>query len=111
MSTEFGNAESALQTRRFVVRAFTQALFLPLVVGPFLFVPAGTLAWPMGWVVLVIFVAGNLGLSLLAAFREPDLAEERLTPAAGAKNWDRFLTSATNLLLIAGRSLKKSGLQ
>jgi len=56
----------------------------------------------MGWAVLGTFVAGMLALSLFAAGRHPRLAEERLKPGAGAKSWDRVLTSVANVLLIAG---------
>ena len=90
------------QAQRLFLRAVAQAALLPLVVGPFLFIPAGRVAWPMGWAALGVFVAGTLALSLVAAGRHPGLAEERLKPGAGAKRWDRVLTSVANALLIAG---------
>ena len=102
MSDETDSPRNASQARHLVTRALAQAVSLPLVVGSFLFVPAGMLAWTMAWAVLVIFVAGTLDISLLAALKKPDLAVERLKPADGAKDWDRILTSATNLLPISG---------
>ena len=74
---------------------------LPLVVGPFLFIPAGTLGWPMGWAVLLIYVTGTLALSLTAATLDPGLAEERFKSGEGAKKWDWLLTAVANFLLIA----------
>jgi protein-S-isoprenylcysteine O-methyltransferase Ste14 len=56
----------------------------------------------MGWAALGAFVAGTLGLSLVALTGGPGLAEERLRPGVGAKSWDRHLTSAAKMLLIAG---------
>jgi len=101
MNVESGGLPDTAKRQRLLGRALIQVAVLPLVVGPFLFIPAGTLAWPMGWAVLGVFVGGSLALPLAAAARCPGLAQERLKPAAGAKKWDRLLTSAANLLLIA----------
>ncbi len=102
MSVNSNPQPQARRRSRLVLRALAQAALLPLVVAPFLFLPAGTLAWEMGWIVLTAFVLGTLSMSLLPALWEPDLAQERLSPGPDAKAWDRKLTAWTNAFLILG---------
>lgn len=58
-----------------------------------LFAAAGTLAWPMAWVYVVITVVMTAGSRLLLLRRSPDLVAERAesTEKHDAKPWDRVL--------------------
>jgi len=58
-----------------------------------LFAAAGTLAWPMAWVYVVITVVMTAGSRLLLLRRSPDLVAERASSAEkhDAKAWDRVL--------------------
>ena len=60
-----------------VVRALLQAVALSVILSPFLFLPAGSLNWPMGWALLVAYIARIFGMALLNIWREPELARER----------------------------------
>lgn len=58
-----------------------------------LFAAAGTLAWPMAWVYVVITVVMTAGSRLWLLRRSPDLVTERAASAGrrDAKPWDRVL--------------------
>jgi protein-S-isoprenylcysteine O-methyltransferase Ste14 len=56
--------------------------------GVALFWAAGTLAWPMGWVVLGIYAAWVAGMACVLVILEPGLIAERLGPRRGGKSWD-----------------------
>ncbi len=58
-----------------------------------LFVPAGTLAWPAGWVFLVEFSIASALDHALAARHNPALLEERMKPLIQReqKPWDKVL--------------------
>lgn len=64
-----------------------------------LFLPAGTLAWPAGWVFLALFVAFTIALSSWLGRHDPALLEERMTGFARAdkKSWDRTFIALTTV--------------
>jgi len=74
---------------KIVVRMLVLVALLCIV----LFAAAGTLAWPMGWVYVVITVVMTAGSRLLLLRRSPDLVAERAASAdrRDAKPWDRVL--------------------
>ncbi len=91
---------TALDEQKIFNRHAAQALVLLLMGGIFLFLPAGTLAWGMGWVMLAVYVSGIfLTSALLARFR-PELAKERLSKAENIKPWDMPITTLTKILSI-----------
>ena len=58
-----------------------------------LFVPAGTLAWPGGWLFLVLFLAGAFGTMGWLKRRDPELYRERLRrfgEASDQPRWDKL---------------------
>lgn len=64
--------------------------------GVVLFVPAGTLAYPGGWLFVAVMLIGGVWLSLWLYKRDPALLKKRLGGAMqeGQKLWDRvFLLS------------------
>lgn len=60
--------------------------------GLVLFLPAGTLAWPAGWVYLVLLFGFTIGISVWLARFNPDLLEERMSGIGkpGQKSWDKL---------------------
>ncbi len=66
-------------------------LGIPLFFVLFLFVPAGTWAWPKGWLFLgVLLVAGALGAWCVWRVN-PELYAARINPHRGTKPWDKVL--------------------
>jgi protein-S-isoprenylcysteine O-methyltransferase Ste14 len=64
----------------------------------FLFVPAGTLDWPWGIVLLAVYAA-SIGLSAIILIpRDPELLAERSGVQAGAKKWDLAMSSFVALI-------------
>jgi protein-S-isoprenylcysteine O-methyltransferase Ste14 len=53
-----------------------------------LFWAAGTVAWPMGWVVAGIYAAWVAGMATVLIILQPELIAERLGPRKGGKLWD-----------------------
>jgi protein-S-isoprenylcysteine O-methyltransferase Ste14 len=53
-----------------------------------LFWAAGTVAWPMGWVVAGIYAAWVAGMATVLIVLQPELIAERLGPRKGGKLWD-----------------------
>jgi protein-S-isoprenylcysteine O-methyltransferase Ste14 len=68
-----------------------------------LFVPAGTVLWPAGWVFLAIFFGLGLALVLWLARDDPELLAERLASPLqrGQPLWDKVFLAAVSLLFIA----------
>jgi len=62
-----------------------------VVFAALLFVPAGTVLWPAGWVFLVIFFGLGLSLVLWLARDDPELLAERLASPLqrGQPLWDK----------------------
>ena len=70
------------------------ALYLlatPLVLALVLFLPAGTWAWPRGWLFVLVFLLA-MGLSALYLWRvNPEIFAARRRIHEGTKRWDRIL--------------------
>ncbi len=94
------------------LRALAQALLLPFILSPFLFLPAGRLDWPMGWALMGAFVVGLFATTMLVVQRDPGLAQERFDAPASARSWDWVLTTAAKvfsiviMLPVAGLNLR-----
>jgi protein-S-isoprenylcysteine O-methyltransferase Ste14 len=71
--------------------------------GALLFIAAGTLRWPAGWLFLIEMYGSGLAIGIALAKRDPALLAERLAPIVqrGQESWDRFAT-ATALVLFIG---------
>jgi protein-S-isoprenylcysteine O-methyltransferase Ste14 len=64
-------------------------LFLIFVLA--LFLPAGTLVWPAGWIFLILFFGFVIAVSLWLLKYNPGLLKERLTMfRADQKSWDKL---------------------
>ncbi|HKP25110.1 MAG TPA: isoprenylcysteine carboxylmethyltransferase family protein [Dongiaceae bacterium] len=86
-------------TRRLIQKSLV-GLAIMLVL---LFVPAGTLAWPAGWVFLVEFGIASALITRWLLRHNPALLEERMKPLIqrGQKLWDKRLMTAFLVLWCA----------
>src|SRR5215475_10447422 len=57
-----------------------------------LFLPAGTLSWPAGWIFLALFFGFYLAVTLWLFRHNPGLLQERMRLAtADQQGWDKLL--------------------
>jgi len=86
-------------TRRLIRKSVT-GLAIMLVL---LFVPAGTLAWPAGWIFLVEFGIASALITRWLRRHNPALLEERMKPLIQReqKPWDKALMAAFLILWCA----------
>lgn len=78
-----------------------------VIAGVALFWAAGTVGWPMGWVVMAIYAAWVLGMAAVMVVLEPELIAERLGPRRGGKDWDMVILAVLGManlarLIVAG---------
>ena len=68
-----------------------------------LFLPAGTIAWPAGWMFLVLFFGFTIALSRWLLLHNPELLTERMTGIGkpDQKAWDKVFFAVANLLFLA----------
>jgi protein-S-isoprenylcysteine O-methyltransferase Ste14 len=86
---------------RLVRRSLLQAAAYPFLFGLVLFLPAGTLAWPLAWTLLAVYIGGMLLTNLWLIARHPGLARERLIIPRSSERWDLRLTGIVNFILLA----------
>ncbi len=72
-----------------------------IVAGVALFWAAGTLWWPMGWVVFGIYAAWVAGMATVLVTLQPALIAERLGPKRGSKSWDLVLLAILGVANLA----------
>jgi protein-S-isoprenylcysteine O-methyltransferase Ste14 len=89
--------------RRIVLWCLQSALGL-VAYGAVIFLAAGTLDWPWGWVLLVLLALVMASHVLILVPINPELLAERESGlgAAGTKRWDRWLTPVAASLGMAG---------
>jgi len=96
-----GGSPSGLDVRRLVLIVAARSVGMMVLVGAMLFVAAGTVAWPMGWAYLGVFVAGMALLAFVVVPRSPEMIAERMSAAKQreAKGWDRWFVVAIAVVL------------
>ena len=70
------------------------ALYLlatPLILRPFLFLPAGTLAWWNGWLFVLVLLPAGTTAGLYVVRVNPEILAARSRIHEGTKGWDRIL--------------------
>src|SRR5829696_6866364 len=67
-----------------------------------LFVSAGTVLWPAGWVFMTIFFVFALAITLRVGRQGPELLGERMSPPIqrGQPLWDKVFVAAVMLLFV-----------
>jgi protein-S-isoprenylcysteine O-methyltransferase Ste14 len=79
-----------------------QAAIMFLVFALLLFLPAGTVAWPAGWIFLVLFFVFTVAISLWLLKYNPGLLKERMTMfKSDQKAWDKVLFALMEILFMA----------
>src|SRR5918995_933892 len=88
----------ALLAKGFLALIAESAVFAAL-----LFVSAGTVLWPAGWVFMTIFFGFALAIVLWLAREDPELLAERLSSPIqrGQLLWDKMFVAAITLLFMA----------
>jgi protein-S-isoprenylcysteine O-methyltransferase Ste14 len=67
-----------------------------------LFLPAGTIAWPAGWLFLALFVGFFASVTLWLFTHNPGLLRERMRMSSpNQKRWDKALFPLQNVLFLA----------
>ncbi len=68
-----------------------------------LFIPAGTVAWPAGWVFLTLFFGFTIAISAWLVRNNPGLLTERMTGLrkTDREAWDRVLLLVTGIAFFA----------
>ncbi|MGE3227969.1 MAG: isoprenylcysteine carboxylmethyltransferase family protein [Hyphomicrobium sp.] len=85
------------------VQLVTRTLVWSVLSAALLFIPAGTLAWPEGWIYLTLACGLGLLSGLILAKHDPALLKERLgSPVQKEqKGWDKLLISVFIVLFLA----------
>jgi protein-S-isoprenylcysteine O-methyltransferase Ste14 len=67
-----------------------------------LFVSAGTVLWPAGWVFMAILFGFGLAITLWLARQDPELLAERMSPPIqrGQPLWDKVFVAALGLIFV-----------
>jgi protein-S-isoprenylcysteine O-methyltransferase Ste14 len=90
------------ETKRGVIRWLVREILGGSVfVGLTLFIPAGTLNWPMGWALIGVYLTWTAATALLIIPRCPELLIERTARRKDAKRWDVALMSVVGLITVA----------
>ena len=90
------------ETKRGVIRWLVREILGGSVfVGLTLFIPAGTLNWPMGWALIGVYLTWTAATALLIIPRCPELLIERVARRKDAKRWDVALMSVVGLITMA----------
>lgn len=86
-------------TREMIVRSAAWSVFS----AALLFVPAGTINWPEGWIYLALVCGVGLVSGLIIAKRDPALVKERMGAVVqkDQKSWDKILLSVFFILFLA----------
>jgi len=91
------NPENTLMDSPAVRRRMIQVLLTFLTQAALLFIAAGTLVWPIVWVLQAEYIAMLL-LNRYYFFRDkPELIAERGKPKQGVKKWDKTITAVIML--------------
>jgi protein-S-isoprenylcysteine O-methyltransferase Ste14 len=61
-----------------ILKMIARSVVSAVVFGALLFIPAGTLAWPQGWIFLVLFMGTGLMIGLWLAKTDPGLLAARM---------------------------------
>lgn len=86
-----------------ILRSIRQTIIWLAIMAALLFIPAGTLAWPAGWIYLAEMGAASAMITTWLAKNDPALLAERMAPLIqrDQKKWDKALMSALIVLWCA----------
>ena len=86
-------------------KALLEVLAEFAVFAALLFLCAGTLLWPAGWVFMALFFGFALAIVLWVARKEPELLEERMSSpmqssSSGQPLWEKVFVGAVMVLFV-----------
>ena len=94
-------AVPAASTSRGVVRWLIREIFGVLFVAMTLFISAGSLDWPMGWALVVIYACWVAAQAVILIPRCPELLAERAQRRQDFARWDTGILGLIGLLTLA----------
>ncbi len=93
---------SGPNVRRAVIRRIAQILIAILIYGIILFVCAGTLRWPTGWIYLIFqLLIVSFGGALVLR-RNPDVVVARSQIRSDIESWDKWISILVSFGMFAG---------
>ncbi len=84
-----------------LARGITYAVATPLALGLLLFWPAGTFAWPLGWLFLIVTLTLTLVAMIWLLRVNPAIFAARSGFKPGTKSWDKVLATLLILCFVA----------
>jgi len=86
-----------------VVQLVAKNAVMMAIIAAALFIPAGTLAWPAGWLFFLLMLSFVIAISVWLFRFNPDLLEERLNGIGrpNQKAWDKVFLILTALVFFA----------
>lgn len=94
--TGWGHSLSELNRPRII----QTLLGFPIFCALFMFLPAGTIRWPKGWIFLGVFLVSETIAFVYLWKTNPELLIARSQPLAGTKRWDKILLTFLFLSMI-----------
>jgi len=80
----------------------SQLIVVFIIFASALFIPAGTMAWPAGWVFLALFFGFSIFTFTWLSLHNPDLLKERMRlGTSDQKGWDKILFPLLQIVLLA----------
>ena len=80
----------------------SQLIVVFIIFASALFIPAGTMAWPAGWVFLALFFSFSIFIFTWLSLHNPDLLKERMRlGTSDQKGWDKILFPLLQIVLLA----------
>ncbi len=65
-------------TKKLFIQAIGKFLFGLILVGALLFIPAGTIRYPNGWIFIIVLFVPMFAAGLVMMFKNPELLKKRL---------------------------------
>ena len=86
------------------IKALSGLVFVTVAIGAILFLSAGTLDYPEGWVYLLIFSGSSAAITLYFLRRDPDLIKRRVKagPTAEREKTQKAIQSVANVVFALG---------
>jgi protein-S-isoprenylcysteine O-methyltransferase Ste14 len=106
------NPSPAENVQAGIRKRFVQIVLHWLILAACLFIPAGTLRWPMAWVYLGVFAGWVVVNAAIMLNRSPELVAERAGGKDDAKGWDLIVAGLFMLfaepvtLVVAGLNVR-----
>jgi protein-S-isoprenylcysteine O-methyltransferase Ste14 len=92
--------ESKTITPQYVLKNILRFAGFLVLLGIFIFVPAGTLAYWQGWVFLAAFGFAIVVFMLYGMLRDPNMLKERSQKAKNVKHWDTVILNIYTVFLV-----------